>query len=162
MDREGFCAGFPQLPRIARGHGCPCPLLLKYGPPAAYRYSHAFDGYSGIFSEFLLAFSIANLTKLPQSLDETEPHPSLLTVSYTPSSRANSFFRLSDIMPLRLLMIQSLLKSKAGPYIFMFSRPSFFILRRFKPMLSTVIHRAVDNSKKIKPAYIAGYIIYCP
>lgn len=62
-------------------------------------------GYSGTFSEFLLAFSIANLTKLPQSLDETEPHPSLLTVSYTPSSRANSFFRLSDIMPLRLLMI---------------------------------------------------------
>ena len=96
--------------------------------------------YSGILAEFLLAFSIANLTMLPQSLEETEPQPSLLTISYTPSSRAISCFRLSDITPFRLLINESLLTSNPGSYMLMFSMPIFFILpqrNQCYPQIST-------------------------
>jgi hypothetical protein len=48
---------------------------------------------------FFSAISIALLTILPQSRDETAPHPSLETLSLTPSCRAISLFSSGD-MPL--------------------------------------------------------------
>lgn len=56
---------------------------------------------------FLSAISIAFFTILPQSLEDTEPHPSLSTVFETPSSLAISYFNWSDIRLLRLLTVHS-------------------------------------------------------
>lgn len=60
-------------------------------------------GYTLCCGERLLsAIWIAILTMFPQSRELTAPHPSVATIWSTPSSRAISYLRFSDIIPLFL------------------------------------------------------------